>query len=76
MYAGKAGKAGDDDGLRLEHARFSNPRGICVDPSGNVYVADRDNYIVRRIDAVTGGWDQLPEGGGRACAAVWVWRKG
>jgi len=30
-------------------ARFNNPRGICVDASGNVYVADADNHKIRKI---------------------------
>lgn len=32
-------------------ARFASPRGVAVDGSGNVYVADRDNHAVRKITA-------------------------
>ena len=40
---------GRADGAGIE-ARFSSPRGLAVDPSGNVYVADTDNNSIRKID--------------------------
>src|SRR5262245_37125985 len=30
-------------------ARFSAPQGICIDPSGNLYVADTGNNVIRKI---------------------------
>jgi len=30
-------------------ASFNNPQGVCVDASGNVYVADRGNNVIREI---------------------------
>src|SRR6202012_2441912 len=30
-------------------AKFSNPWGVCVDDTGNVYVADTYNNVIRKI---------------------------
>lgn len=47
--AGVAGERGSLDGLGSA-ARFYRPRGIAVDSSGRVFVADTDNHLVRQID--------------------------
>ena len=44
--AGTAGKAGFADGTS---AQFNAPRGVAVDPLGNVIVADTGNHVVRRV---------------------------
>lgn len=46
--AGTTGVAGDADG-QGSAASFNRPRGIAVDKAGNVYVADTENNLVRRI---------------------------
>jgi hypothetical protein len=47
--AGKAGAQGSTDGIG-SLARFKNPHAIAVDSAGtNIYVADTNNYTVRRI---------------------------
>ncbi len=46
--AGLAGSAGSADGTGAS-ARFSNPAGVAVDSSGNVYVADTANSTIRKI---------------------------
>ena len=47
-FAGSAGLSGQQDGAP-GIARFSLPRGLTVDASGVVYVADWDNGAIRRI---------------------------
>ncbi len=48
-----SGTQGNQDGTALQ-ARFYWPFGIAVDKDDNIYVADRSNHRIRRIDAVTG----------------------
>lgn len=49
---GVPGYAGDG-GLAF-HAMINFPAGLVLDGAGNLYFADTNNQIVRRIDAVTG----------------------
>jgi hypothetical protein len=51
LFAGST-ESGNDDGPALE-ARFDNPRGLCMDKQGNLYVADANNRRIRKIAAVT-----------------------
>lgn len=46
--AGQVGVAGNDDGFGV-FARFNSPWGVAVDPNGIVFVADNQNYVIRRI---------------------------
>ncbi|HEY3323559.1 MAG TPA: PKD domain-containing protein [Planctomycetota bacterium] len=46
--AGVAGQSGSVDGPGIE-ARFSYPKGLACDSSGNLYVADSVNYTIRKI---------------------------
>lgn len=47
-FAGAHGQAGYADGDGPA-ARFNQPSGIAVDASGNAYVADTANHLIRRI---------------------------
>jgi gliding motility-associated-like protein len=42
------GVAGHADGNALD-ARFNRPWGILLDNSGNMYIADKDNQVIRKI---------------------------
>jgi sugar lactone lactonase YvrE len=46
--AGSPGQAGSSDGTNNQ-ALFNNPTGLACDPAGNLYVADSDNFIVRKL---------------------------
>ena len=46
-FAG-TGTAGSLDGLAA-NAQFNNPTGVAVDSSGNVYVGDTSNNLIRKI---------------------------
>ncbi len=49
VLAGQVGVAGYSDGAATSVAQFNNPVGIAVDGNGNVYVADMNNSVVRKI---------------------------
>ena len=42
------------DGGPATDAELLEPRGLAFDATGNLYIADRSNFRVRRVDAVTG----------------------
>lgn len=46
--AGSPGTAGSTDGQGA-NARFWNPQGLAVDSTGNIYVADTGNNLIRKI---------------------------
>ncbi|HEY7337527.1 MAG TPA: hypothetical protein VH639_21720 [Bryobacteraceae bacterium] len=42
------------DGKLATLAGLSGPRGLAVDSAGNVYIADSNNNVIRKVDAVSG----------------------
>ena len=70
-FAGTGECCYSGDGGPATEARFDNPSGIAVDSRGNVYLIDRGNARIRRIDsesivttfAGTGDWGVDGDGG-------------
>src|SRR5580658_1615725 len=52
--AGTGEKGFSGDGGRATGAALNEPYGIVVDGTGNLFIADRLNRRVRRVDAATG----------------------
>ena len=46
--AGRPPLNATDDGVG-SNARFDTPAAACVDPSGNIFIADTNNFAIRRI---------------------------
>ena len=52
--AGTGAEGYSGDGGAATEATFNQPYSLQVDSNGDVYVVDRLNYVIRRIDAATG----------------------
>ncbi|HKM71709.1 MAG TPA: hypothetical protein VKG22_07240 [Stellaceae bacterium] len=50
--SGEAGYAGD--GRPATRAKLNEPYGIAIDKAANIYIADRHNHCVRRVDRTSG----------------------
>lgn len=53
-FAGNGSTGYTGDGGAATNAQLSMPTSICADTSGNIYIADNGNNVVRKIDATTG----------------------
>jgi len=49
IFAGAYNQSGSADGA-YSAARFNQPAAICCDNSGNLYVVDAGNALIRKID--------------------------
>lgn len=50
--SGTMGYGGDDSSANI--AKFNSPSGVCKDAAGNVYIADKANNRVRKVNPTTG----------------------
>jgi sugar lactone lactonase YvrE len=48
ILAGDERESGDSDGTGIQ-ARFYEPHGLVVGTDGNIYVADFDNHLIRKV---------------------------
>ncbi len=48
LFAGIVGQAGYLDGVG-EYAMFSEPRQLILDESDNLYIADTENHVIRKV---------------------------
>jgi len=49
--AGSGSQGYDGDATPPTQAKIDNPRNVCVDAAGNVYIADTDNHRIRKVAA-------------------------
>ncbi len=52
--AGTGERGVDGDGSTATEVALADPVGVALDEQGNIYIADRDNHRVRKVDSGTG----------------------
>jgi hypothetical protein len=70
VVAGDGGCGYSGDGGLATGARFGSLRSIAVDAAGNIFIADNDNLLIRRVDAASGIVTAISASGGQAAVAV------
>lgn len=69
----------DGDGGLATNAYLGQPGGVALDSSGNIYIADTQNQVIRKITVATGiittiaGTPNFPDYGGDGGAATSAW---
>jgi len=51
LVAGGVGEGFSGDGGPAVDAKLYDPKRIAIDPNGNLYIADRGNYRIRKVDS-------------------------
>lgn len=64
--AGNGRKGFGGDGRRATDAMLNEPYGIELDAEGNLFIVDRLNYCIRRVDATTGAISTVAGTGGKS----------
>src|SRR5689334_22551949 len=54
LVAGNGAQAYEGDGLPAPSASLNAPAALAFDATGNLLIADRGNFVVRRVDALSG----------------------
>ncbi len=78
--AGNGTVAFAGDGLDATTASFAYPNGVAVDGAGNLYIADKNNHRIRKVDAATGTISTVAgagtggfNGDGGLATSAWIW---
>jgi len=53
------------DGCYATAALLNNPNGIAIDPSGNLYIADVNNFVIRKVTNPSSGTGMISNYGGQ-----------
>jgi len=49
-FAGNGSQGSYGNNIQATSAQLNNPNGIAVDSAGNVFIADRGNHLIRKVD--------------------------
>ncbi len=75
-FAGTGSSGSSGDGGAATSAQLNQPRGVAADAAGNVYIAERGNHRIRKVDAsgnistFAGGGSSLGDGGAATAAQL------
>lgn len=64
--AGNGMKGFGGDGGKATEATLNEPYGLCFDHTDNLYIVDRLNYCIRKVDAKTGAISTIAGTGGKS----------
>ncbi len=62
-YAGTGVGGYTGDGGAATSAEVNNPQGVAIAANGDVYIADKGNFVIRKVDGVTGDISTIAGGG-------------